>query len=116
MLDVTSREDGKAGLRVRIRITKVKERCFLWFKRKPITSRKILIADNWHSKTGHFHFNKWDYPETRGAMSYDDGYCYLVTMPTEKFPFYPIKRDRIRQLIDEWFDKKGIELDGEWKD
>jgi hypothetical protein len=116
MLDVTSREDGKAGLRVKIRITKVKERSFLWFKRKPITSRRILIADNWHSRTGHFHFSKWDYSETRGNMPYDDGYCHLVTMPTEQFPFYPIKRDRIRQLIDEWFEKNGLHLDGEWKD
>jgi DNA polymerase III delta subunit len=47
-------------------------------------------------------------------MRFDDGHCYLVTMPTEQFPFYPIKRDRIRQLIDEWFEKKGLPLDGVW--
>lgn len=114
LLDVTARSGHKTGLRVKIKITKVQDRSFLWFKRKPIIDTRILIADNWHSRTGHFHFTKWDYLEARGNMPYDNGYCYLVTAPTEEFPFYSLKRNRIQELIDQWFKEKGIPLSGTW--
>lgn len=118
LLDVTSRE-GKGGLQAKIHIKKVTQpriKRFLWKTFKPKVEERVLICDNWHSRTGHFHYCTYNCPESSVGMEYNDGWCYLDTTPTEKHPFYPIRRDRIRELIDQWFEAKGIEADGEWID
>lgn len=101
------------GLRVFLSFTKTFTPRWWCFEFTPRIETRVEEFTNWHDHKRNFHFCLLNCPETC-CIPFDDGYAYLRTKTSEEYPFYKISRNRIRELVDEWFIKNGIDAGEGW--
>ena len=112
VINVRPRGNNMGGLRVRFKLIKRRTIKFLFWTKETEWSQEVETT-NWNDHTRDFHFNVWE-SDARGNMSYDNGYCYMVTRSMTKHTFMSINRDQGRRLVDEWFILNNIDGGGPW--
>lgn len=111
VIHVEAKEKG--GFYVTVKLTKeIDER----FTGKREIYREVKLKNSYSADIRGQQFYFWDHecPEKSGRLSYDNGWCYLVTTKCEEYPWMVIYNQQVQRLTDEWLEKRGIKVEGSW--
>ena len=104
------------GLKVTLAFEKTKTSRFLWFKPKIEFSSRVESFTNYHDISNNFYFHTCNCPDVSSGLHVDSWDYWLHRLRSEQYIFYPITRNEIRVLVDEWFRYHGYNITGEWPD
>ena len=106
----------KTGLQVLLRFVKTTTKRFLWFKPKVMVETRVERFTNYHDRKNNFFFHTCNCPDVSSGMHPDSWDYWLHRLDSTQYPFYPISRNEIRNLVDKWWSDQGIVATGSWPD